>query len=98
MRAVTAPILPAMEDHAAIIAALGGPVGLAEKLGRHHSRGTRWKRDGIPVVLWFDVAALAMREGLPQITVDLLRATSPHPLLASRNAANSAVGAPEAAA
>lgn len=66
-------------DHAAIIEELGGPSALAAKLGRHRTRGARWREEGIPVVLWFEVAALARAEGRGHITVDVLRATSPHP-------------------
>lgn len=60
--------------HADIIAALGGIGPVTARLGRHRTRASTWRRTGIPIQYWLDIVEFAREQGIPGITMEVLRA------------------------
>ncbi|WP_408903882.1 carph-isopro domain-containing protein [Neoroseomonas eburnea] len=64
-------------DHTEIIARLGGIDAVARGVGRHRSRISDWRRHGIPPSAWVQVAALAARQGMLGVTLEVLAKGKP---------------------
>ena len=65
-----------MDDHRAILAALGDYKIIAERLGVSPTNVSRWKSDGIPPIHWISIVRMARAKHV-RISVDLIERTAP---------------------
>jgi DNA-binding transcriptional regulator YdaS (Cro superfamily) len=66
-----------MDNHRAILTAIGDYKAIAKRLGVHPTSVIRWRSEGIPPEYWPALCRMARALHVPGVTIALIETTSP---------------------